>query len=302
MEPRFEAVASDEDSSFRCLHFACEHFANDHAWHYHPEYELTWVIRSQGVRFVGDSIQNYGPGDLVLLGPNLPHCWQNEADGLAPELIVAQFSRQSFGEGLLALPEARDLARLLAAASVGLSFSGPAVERVGELLRALMAQKGLARLARLIEILGVLAGTADACPLTTPDYLSGSEMNPVSRRRMELTHRYILENLDGDISQAEIAGAVGLSSPAFSRFFKATTGKTFVNFVNTLRVDQSCRMLQDPRHTITEIAMTCGYHNISNFNRQFLAIKGMNPTEYRQRFRTRQPAALQTRRASVRAV
>src|SRR5215469_13654583 len=92
MEPRFEAVASDEDSSFRCLHFACDRFADDHAWHYHPEYELTWIIRSQGVRFVGDSIQTYGPGDLVLVGPNLPHCWQNEADGPGPELIVIQFA------------------------------------------------------------------------------------------------------------------------------------------------------------------------------------------------------------------
>lgn len=302
MDPRFEAVCTDDDSSFRGLHFACTRLSDDHAWHYHPEYELTWVIRSEGTRFVGDSIQDYAAGDLVLVGPDLPHCWHNDAgyEGAQdPELIVIQFGKGAFGDGFLDLPEAAPVARLLAAAVSGLHFSGPVTNRVGELLRALMAQRGLVRTARLIEVLSVLAASTDVTPLATPEYHLNGDMNPVSRQRIERVHRYVRDNLDGDISQAEIASSLGLSSPAFSRFFKSVTGKTFVSFVNILRVDQACRMLQDPSINITEVAMSCGYHNISNFNRQFLAIKAMNPTDYRQRFRLKERRPTPTLKAAT---
>src|ERR1700730_1970414 len=117
MHPMFEAVHSDADSSFRCLQFSCKNFSDDHTWHYHPEYELAYVVSSEGTRFVGDSIQPYRPGDLVLLGPNLPHCWDDEphADGVSlPELIVIQFNQNCFGEGFLSLAEAAPIKRLLA--------------------------------------------------------------------------------------------------------------------------------------------------------------------------------------------
>lgn len=287
MNPMFETVQADTDSSLRCLRFSCRHFSDDHTWHYHPEYELACVLSSAGTRFVGDSIQPYSAGDMVLLGPNLPHCWSDEPalDGadVLPELIVIQFDQSSFGAGFLALAETAPIRRLLALAETGLSFSGRTTLLAGELMRKAVEQEGLHRLLRLIEALSALTRCEHVDALATPAYRSTADMNPASRDRIEFVHRHVREHLADDISQARLARTLGLSPPAFSRFFKAATGKTFIAFVNTLRINEACRRLNDPAVPITEIAMACGYNNVSNFNRQFLALKGMSPSSYRRR-------------------
>lgn len=285
MNPMFEAVQADTDSSFRCLHVSCKRFSDDHTWHYHPEYELAWVVSSEGTRFVGDSIQHYGPGDLVLLGPNLPHCWHDEphsAEVAAPELLVLQFTAHSFGEGFLSLEEAAPIRELLSAAQVGLHFTSAATARVGELMRETLERSGLDRLLRLLDILNLLARSRTGLPLATPEYRLTNGINPINHHRMEMIHRYVRENLTKEIRQADIAQALNLSAPAFSRFFKGVTGKTFVAFINTLRIHEACRRLANSSVPVTDIAMACGYNNVSNFNRQFLALKGINPSAYRQ--------------------
>lgn len=284
MDPRFESVHSDVDSSFRCIHFSPESFSEDHTWHYHPEYELTWIIRSRGTRFIGDSIRPYSADDLVLLGPGLPHCWHNDPASQptdTPELIVVQFDKDFLGAPFFQIAEARKLQELLARAQCGLHFPARVAKRIGKLLQDLSAQQGFDRLIHLLEVLGALA-TAEAVPLASANYRSVNDINPVNRDRIDAIHRYVRQNLDGSISQAEIAHRLGMSAPAFSRFFRAATGHTFVGFVNLLRINEACRLLAGSNLSITEAAMDCGYNNISNFNRHFLALKGMNPTEYRR--------------------
>jgi len=294
MDPQFESIHSDADSSFRCLHFRCRTFAVDHAWHYHPEYELTWIIRSEGTRFVGDSIRPYGPGDLVLLGPELPHCWHDEPASRrsgSPEVVVVQFRADCFGRDLLELDAARALGELFAKASRGVCFSAATAIEVGPPLLGMTRQHGLTRMARLLEILAVLSAAGDTSFLASQDYQLNNDINPANRRRIELVHRWVRERLKDEISQADIARCLGLSPPAFSRFFRSATGKTFVGFVNTLRVNEACRLLSGTGRTITEIAMACGYQNLSNFNRQFLALRRMNPSEYRRQLRRREGRA-----------
>jgi transcriptional regulator GlxA family with amidase domain len=199
-----------------------------------------------------------------------------------PELIVIQFNQNCFGEGFLALAEAAPIKRLLALAETGLHFLGPITATVAELMRNAVEQRGLDRLLRLIETLSLLTRCTNIAALATRDYCSNTDVSPVNRKRIEIIHRYIRENLAADIAQQEIARRLGLSSPEFSRFFKAATGKTFVTFVNTLRVNEACRRLQNSSMPITEIAMACGYNNVSNFNRRFLELRGMNPSQYRR--------------------
>lgn len=294
MEPRFEAVQSDTDSSFRCLSFSCESFAVDHAWHYHPEFELTWIAQSKGTRFVGDSIQRYAPGDLVLVGPNMPHCWHDDSAADAteqPKLVIVQFKPDCLGSDFFFTQEAANAAALLKKAALGVSFPLDTSARVGPLLRELSASSGLHRLARLLDVLEVLS-QSPSTSLATQEFLFNNEVSAANRRRFAQVYRYIRENLAGDISQAEIAAKLSMSSPTFSRFFKVATGKTFVVFVNTLRIHEACRLLGSAQSSITDIAMACGFNNISNFNRQFLALKGMNPTEYCNKLRERRERAV----------
>ncbi len=306
MDPQFESIHTDADSSFRCLHFRCETFAVDHAWHYHPEYELTWVVSSEGTRFVGDSIRPYGPGDLVLLGPELPHCWHDEpaARGTgSPEVVVVQFRADCFGQDFLALDAARAVGELFRRASRGISFGASTARQVGPELLGMTRQRGLRRMARLLDVLAILSAAGDTSLLASQDYQLNNDINPANRRRIETVHRYVREKMTEEISQADIARRVGLSPPAFSRFFKAATGKTFVGFVNTLRVNEACRLLSGTSRTVTEVALACGYQNMSNFNRQFLALRGMNPSEYRRQLRRREDraATLRSLRADSRA-
>jgi AraC-like DNA-binding protein len=149
-------------------------------------------------------------------------------------------------------------------------------------MRAAVQQTGLDRLLRLLEILNLLARRRTCSPIATPEYRLTSSISPINQQRLEKTRRYIGENLAGEIRQADIAQTLALSPPAFSRFFQNATGKTFVTFVNTLRINEACRRLMNTALPVTEIAMACGYNNVSNFNRQFLALKGMSPTVYRR--------------------
>lgn len=286
MGPNFETVQSDADSSFRGLRFSCSSFAEDHTWHYHPEFELTWIIRSEGTRFVGDSIEPYQPGDLVFIGPNLPHCYHDEPPspgGEGPELIVLQFRPENFGADFLGLPEARLINQLFRASKCALQVQNETASAVRASMLAILDKTGMARLIGLLEILQTLAqGNHDLRALASADYHINNDITETNRRRIELIHRHVRQNLAREISQAEMAELIGLTPPAFSRFFRKATGQTFVGFVNILRIHAVCRQLMETNECVTAIAMNCGYNNIANFNRQFLALKGMNPTQFRE--------------------
>lgn len=285
MEPRFETVQADAASSFRCTWFTCPSFAENHTWHYHPEYELIWIVTSNGTRVVGDNIEPYRAGDLVFMGPNLPHCWHDEPRGDdEPEAVVVQFRSETIGQDFLGLPEFEAIRRLFRASRCGLHVEGETATHVQNRMRSLFAKKGLARLICLLDILRVMSeAESDLRYLASADYHVTNDITELNRQRIELIHRYVRKNLSEEISQVHVAGLVGLTPPAFSRFFRQATGQTFVGFVNILRVNEACRMMVDSNEGIANIAMNCGYNNMAHFNRQFLTLKGMNPSQYRER-------------------
>ena len=298
MEPRLETVEVDAAGSFRSKWISCASFGADHTWHYHPEFELSWIVRNRGTRFIGDNIEPFDAGDLVLLGPNLPHCWHDERDsaGGDSQAVVVQFRPEMFGHDFLDLPEFLPIKRLFRASKCGLQITGQASARTQSLLMDLLQKTGLSRLIGLLEILSVLAESeADLRPLASIDYHLTNDITEVNRQRIELIHRHVRANLCSEINQAEVARLVGLTPPAFSRFFRRATGQTFVGFVNILRINEVCRSMTESAECITEIAMNCGYNNIANFNRQFLAVKGMNPSQYRERHQRMQTSAAQFR-------
>lgn len=288
MKPNFETIQADVDSSFRSMRFACASFAENHSWHYHPEFELTWIIRSQGTRFIGDSIAPYRADDLALIGPNLPHCYLDEpaatGSNPGPDLVVLQFRPEIFGVDFLGLPESRQINQLLLAAERGLHVQGETSSKVRDLMLLTLQKQGMARLMCLLDILQTLAeGRRNLRSLASADYHINSDITENGRGRIELIHRHVRENLARPISQREIAALVNLTPQPFSRFFRQATGQTFVRFVNLLRINAVCRLLLENDDCITSIAMNCGYNNIAHFNRQFMAIKGMTPRQFRER-------------------
>jgi AraC-like DNA-binding protein/mannose-6-phosphate isomerase-like protein (cupin superfamily) len=279
----YEQIRRGAESSFAVRRFKLQSFP--FLWHYHPELELTLVIRGRGLRFIGDAIEQFKEGDLCLLPSNLPHTWSSAPGIGRVESIVCHFLPDFWGKGFSELPEMHAIRELIAHARLGLNFSGRGRARAAQLMAEMVRNEstGLERLLRLIEALAELSRSRDARPLCRTPVNAAADLT-VGRRLKHVLDRLHAELVDLP-SQAELAGEVGLSPQAFSRFFKRRVGKTFVQYVNEWRVGLACRALIESEESITGIALDSGFENLSNFNRQFKRVAGVTPSAYRAQAR-----------------
>lgn len=282
MKPAFEKTPRRQWESFHCEVLLDDSY---HAtWHYHPEYQLTLVLKGSGYRLVGDTITPLRAGDLVLVGANLPHVWHQDtvrgSEAKPVHAIIVRFLDSFLGHEFLQIPEAAALRRLLSRAGRGLQVTGETRDHVAHKMEALPNLTGLERLAGLLSILGVLAGSRELKPIASPGFapqLSSGDQNRVERV-LAFIHARLTEPLD----RSAVAAEAHLSRGAFSRFFKLRTGKTLPQYVNELRVGRACSLLADEQLKVTDLALECGFQNLANFNRRFREITGLTPREYRR--------------------
>jgi AraC-like DNA-binding protein/mannose-6-phosphate isomerase-like protein (cupin superfamily) len=259
-------------------------------WHYHPEYELHYILNAEGQVWVGDYIGPFESHHLVLVGPNLPHNWTSNSlsmPGRPPqEDHVVHFLPGTFGKGFLDIPETRAIRRLLARAATGLEFTGPVRITAGEMILRLGQCQGFARLLAFLALLDCLARCEEeAHVLSSPTYAPVLSEDTVSRLNQALV--FVRANLAEDISLVDAAEAAHMSQRAFSRFFWRTTGRHFLDYLAEMRIGQACNLLQNTDEPITDICFTVGFGNIAWFNRKFIAIKGMTPRQFRQKSEAR---------------
>jgi AraC-like DNA-binding protein len=284
MKAKVERVSPGAEASFICRRRTDPRFG--FYWHVHPEVELTFIVRSRGRRFVGDSIEPYEDGDLVLLGSNLPHTWDSDPRRRGPhEAVFCQFSESFLGAEFLRSPEMAPARRLLDRAARGLRFTGRTQRAVARRMEGMDRLRGLARLAALLEVLDELARSRDVRPLSSREFVP--ERGDAGR--IDRVLRVLNDRCTGRITLAEAAAAAHLSVPAFSRFFRRKTGRTLVAYLNELRTGLACRELVESDRSISDIAFDCGFNNLSNFNRRFLELKGMAPRAFRGQFQSREP-------------
>jgi AraC-like DNA-binding protein len=284
MDPKFELVEIENNTSFKSFNGQCALFQDDHGWHYHPEYELTYIVSGEGLRFVGDNIQQFGPGDLVFIGPDIPHCWTNDdndtSDPTRNNLLVLQFNPEFLGTEFLSSPDALALNELFILAQRGLSFHGEHAEDIKHAMQTILEKTGLPRLSAFLHLLHTMTQCTDYEHLISELYIADNSM--FHSARMAKVMDYVRKNIGSDIIQPEVAELVNMTPQGFSRFFRATTGRTFVSFVNVMRIMNACRMLTNTNLDIIDIAFECGYANLSNFNRRFSELKNTTPTDYRK--------------------
>jgi AraC-like DNA-binding protein len=281
MKPAIEAMPWwDGTLSLRAYRRAERAFSWN--WHYHPEIELTLITRGSGTRLVGDHSSGYGPGDLVLLGPNLPHTWFSQKPGRAAdanEAIVVQFLASAYPEALLALPEFEALRALFVQAGRGVRFSPATAKSVEGRLRALTQSGGLDAWLGLASLLGELAQTGGEA-LAGAAYRNQRSFKMGSRLGRIIDH--IEARCDDRFSLEDAARFAGLTPSSFARFFRKMTGRTFVEFRNSCRIRRACQALAESDQSILEIALASGFQNLANFNRQFRQSMGMPPRDYRK--------------------
>ncbi len=276
MKATYEDIASKKGSeSFLAYTLTLPLF--EFKWHYHPEYELTLITRGKGKRLVGDSYENFETGDLVLLGPNLPHTWSSDsAEYPTVSAVVTQFS-ENFIQRFLELDEFDKISSLLTLADRGLSFSDS--DKFSKELEQLPALAGVEKVTTLLNLLQKL--TSQKHNKLSSEYFRAMK-GVETESRINKVCQHIQKHSSQEITLEHVAGLVHLSRSAFSKFFRRATGKTFSDYVNDIRIGKACFLLTETDKAISEIAYETGFENLTYFNRVFLKKKSRTPRSFRQ--------------------
>jgi AraC-like DNA-binding protein len=248
-------------------------------WHYHPEMELTWFSRGEGLRFVGDHIGPFDGGDLVLLGRRLPHHWQIRGNSVG---ISIQWHYPE-SHPLWCIPEVRPLATLFSAAAEGIHFPPGVAARVGARMKRMASlQSGTERFAALLVIFDDLASSlGDSQRLSRKVFQPPPEDSPHQGAiRDAVSH--LLASFREPVSLEGMLALTSMTRPTFCRQFRLHTGNSFSGFLNRIRLHAACRELRTTQKPVIHIALDCGISQISFFNRLFLREMGCTPTQYRR--------------------
>jgi AraC-like DNA-binding protein len=248
-------------------------------WHYHPEYELTYILQGKGKRFVGDSFEDFSRGDLVLLGPGLPHTWVSEKLNAQPGIaLVIQFT-SSFIEPLLQYKEMSVLHKLLVKADRGVKFESLKNQDTILLIKQLLNSKDADALICFFQLL--LQLTSIKHKVLSSINFKSLKMNEDANRTNKV-FQYVNDNFKNTVSLQKVSSMVHLSVSAFCKFFKRICGKTFSSYVNDIRIAHACMLLIETDKPISQIAFESGFESVTYFNRIFLKKKGVRPGEFRK--------------------
>jgi len=255
-----------------------------HHWHYHPEVELTLIRQGKGIRLVGDSMQPFEDGDLILLGANVPHLWRSDSSYFEPssdlviEAIAIHFKADFWGEAFLALPEMALIKKILERAQRGIKISGRTRAYITEKMEEILHTQGVARIEQLLHILNRIATSEECEPLASTGFVQ--MFNASHADRIDQIFNYTFTHFKEPLSIHKVASAVNLSPHSFCRYFKTRTLKTYWQFLLEVRIGHACKLLIENKRNISEIAFESGFSNLSNFNRQFKTVMQLTPLQY----------------------
>jgi len=287
MKAQKEYLSSNISHSFRVKHTVLPYM--DSPWHYHPDYELIYMVQGSGKRFVGDSVENFQAGDLIFIGPDVPHVWKSDEEyykgvkGVNTEVIVVQFKNEALGQGFFSLPELKEIKGVLDLSNRGLKVLGKTKQYIISEMWKIINLNGLARITSLLEILNYLSHPNEVSPLLAVPYKKMH--NDRGSEKLNKVFDFVSSNFQKSIQLDDIAQLANMSKTAFCRFFKLKTTKTFNQYLTDVRVSYACELLMNSDLTIAQIAIASGYNSQSLFNRQFKVLKGESPRGYQERYK-----------------
>lgn len=286
MKPFHAVIDYPVDNSFIIKYDNFPHF--NFPLHFHNEYELVYIIKSFGKKYVGDVVEPFGPGDISFYCNNLHHFYlsdekfyNNDPDYYVNAIVVL-FPSDYFSAGQLQQSEFSSIRKLLNSSFRGLKFPEKNVNKAGKLLHEMLETTGMERYLLFLKLLDYM-GSTDSQPIASLGYISKTE--DFGEHRMEKVYKFCRHNFTRKLTLKEVSSIAAMNPTAFCRYFQKNTGKTFVRFINELRVSFSCDMLKKNNQSIALIGAKSGFNNLSNYNRIFREIVGKSPSKYRDFFK-----------------
>jgi len=277
-KPLSEKFCYPGEASFLATVSHSPHFNT--TWHEHTEFELVYFLAGSGNARVGNYIGEFETGDIFLLGSRLAHAFRASGPDETIRAVTIHFREDSFGRDFFQLPESRRVRRLLHIAQRGIRFRPGGNHKLQESITSLPVCRGFQGILQLGNCLHWMSEADHYHTLSTTEI---SYFLPDNMERMDQVFRFTLENFRDNIQLPHIARMAGMSVPAFCNYFKKRTRKTYIGFVNELRIGHACKLLSDPQKTISEICYESGYNSVANFNKQFLKVKGEAPSHYKKK-------------------
>ena len=257
----------------------------DPTFHFHPEYQLFLVLQGKGTRFIGDNIKPFEKGDLVFTGPNLPHVWRSDncyfdkKNNLKTKGIVIYFHDHFLGEPIHQEEELENIRHLLQKSVRGLEINGDTNRKVGKMMIELLNLKGINSIIQLLKILDIIANSPECHFITHKHYVPIN--TEAETNRMNKVYEYVMKNFRQKIRLEKVAAIANMTPTSFSRYFKSRVNTSFSDFLKEIRIDYARKLLTEEKMSINQIGYECGFHNISNFNKQFKKVTGEQPFHYR---------------------
>ncbi|ADF54667.1 MAG: AraC family transcriptional regulator [Zunongwangia sp.] len=269
-----------QDSSFSINKVTDDHFLK--IWHFHPEMELVLILESTGTRFIGDSVSKFCAGEIILLGPDLPHMWLNDPEYFKPNsslkarAIAIHFTKDFLGKDFFYKTEFQKINQLLRKAELGLKFNN-INQKLLDRLKTLDQFSSFERTLRFLEILNALSYESFS-QISSSTYLKNIQSS--KNQELNKVYEYIFKNFKNQIALEDVASLIPMNTSAFSRFFSKVHKKSFTRYLNEIRIGYACKMLMEQYYPITIICFESGFNSLSNFNKQFKIITGKTPSEY----------------------
>ena len=257
-------------------------------WHFHPELQISFIVRGKGTRFIADHVETFEEEDLVLTGPNVPHLWRNDEayfnqnNNLSTRGLVIYFNSELLHSALLQKNEFYHINKLIKNSARGIEFYGETKKEIKGLLLKMEKVKGFKGILILLEIIDVLANSKNYSLLASPAYTNVLKADDTNK--MSLVYEYVMTNFKSKIALEDISNMLNMTTTSFCKYFKPRANKTFTRFVNEIRIGHARKLLLQDNLNISEIGYECGFSTLSNFNKQFKSIANMPPHEYRKLF------------------
>ncbi len=257
----------------------------DPTFHSHNEFQLSYVMKGSGNRFVGNSLNSFNDGDMVLIGPNLPHVWKSHdsyfehKDPNATTVVVIYFNKEILGESVYLKKEFQKIKILFDMSYRGLHIQGKTRDKVGEMLLQLLELEGVASVVLFLQLLDTIASSEDIHFLNDLEAISFKESEA---HRIHKVYDYVLKNFNSKIKLEKVAELANMTQTSFSRYFKTRMNTSFSEFVKEVRINYACKRLEDESASIETISYESGFPSLTNFNKQFKQCIGKTPKQYRE--------------------